>query len=73
MLHICQTLAVSREKLKDRSSRPEVLCKKCFLRNFSKFTGKHLCHGLFFNKVAGSGLVDIRSRSVRKQGKILYL
>ena len=73
MLHICQTLAVSREKLEDRSSRPEVLCKKCFLRNFSKFTGKHLCHGPFFNKVAGSGLVDIRSRSVRKQGKILYL
>ena len=23
------------------------------LRNFAKFTGKHLCQGLFFNKVAG--------------------
>ena len=73
MLDICLALAVSRDKLEDRSSRPEVLCKKSFLRNFTKFTGKHLCHGLFFNKVAGSGLVDIRSRSLRKQGKILCL
>ena len=36
-----------------RSSRPEVFCKKSVLRNFTKFTGKHLCQGLFFNKVAG--------------------
>ena len=27
--------------------------KKVVLRNFAKFTGKHLCQGLFFNKVAG--------------------
>ena len=27
--------------------------KKGVLRNFSKFTGKHLCKRLFFNKVAG--------------------
>ena len=33
-----------------RSSRPEVFCKKGVLRNFAKFTGKHLCHSLFFNK-----------------------
>ena len=32
---------------------PEVLCKKDVLRNFGKFTGKHLCLRLFFNKVAG--------------------
>ena len=36
-----------------RSSRPEVFCKEDFLRNFVKFTGKHLCQSLFFNKVAG--------------------
>ena len=29
-----------------------VLCKKAVLRNFLKFTGKHLCQNLFFNKVA---------------------
>ena len=33
-----------------RSRRPEVFCKKGVLENF---TGKHLCHSLFFNKVAG--------------------
>ena len=36
-----------------RSSRPDVFCKKGVLRNFTKFTGKHLCQSLFFNKVAG--------------------
>ena len=34
------------------SSHPEVFCKKDALRNFTKFTGKHLCQSLFFNKVA---------------------
>ena len=37
----------------ERSSRLEVFCRKGILRNFSKFTGKHLCQSLFFNKVAG--------------------
>ena len=35
------------------SSRPEVFYKKGVLRKFAKFTGKHLCQKLFFNKVAG--------------------
>ena len=39
--------------LKVRSSLPDVFCKKGALRNFAKFTGKHLCQSLFFNKVAG--------------------
>ena len=34
------------------SSRPEVFYKKGVLRKFAKFTGKHLCQSLFFNKVA---------------------
>ena len=37
--------------LTGRSSRPEVFCKKGVLRFFPKFTGKHLCQSLFFNKV----------------------
>ena len=37
----------------DRSTRPEVFSKKGVLRNFTKFTGKHLCQNLFFNKFAG--------------------
>ena len=30
-----------------------MFCKKVVLKNFAKFTGKHLCWSLFFNKVAG--------------------
>ena len=36
-----------------RSSRPVMFREKGVLRNFSKFTGKHLCQVVFFNKVAG--------------------
>ena len=36
-----------------RSSRPEVFCKNGVLRNFAKFSGKHLYQILFFNEVAG--------------------
>ena len=36
-----------------RSSCSEVFCRKAVFRNFAKFTGKHLCQSLFFNKVAG--------------------
>ena len=36
------------------SSRPEVFCKKGVLRNFAKFTGKHLCQSLFFQKLPKS-------------------
>ena len=36
-----------------RSSRPEVLCEKSILQNFTKFAGKHQCQSLFLNKVAG--------------------
>ena len=36
-----------------RSSRPDVFCKKGALRNFAKFSRKHLCQSLFFNKVIG--------------------
>ena len=48
------------ESINWRSRRSEVFCKKGVLRNFAKFTGKHLCftgkhlcQSLFFNKVAG--------------------
>ena len=35
---------------------PEVLCKGRYFRNFTNFTGKHLCQSLSCNKVAGPGL-----------------
>ena len=40
-----------------RSSRTEVFCKRVVLRNFAKFTAKHLCQSLFFNKVAGTPFI----------------
>ena len=33
------------------SKSKNVFCKKGVLRNFAKFTRKHLCQGFFFNKV----------------------
>ena len=36
-----------------RSSHQRCFVRKGVLRNFAKFTGKHLCQSLFFNKVAG--------------------
>ena len=35
------------------SSHRSCSAKKGVLRNFTKFTGKHLCQSLFFNKFAG--------------------
>ena len=46
----------------NRSSRPDVFCEKSVLRNFAKFTGRHLCQSLFFNKVAG-----LRPRTLLKK------
>ena len=36
-----------------RSSHRRCSLRKGVLRNFTKFTGKHLCQSLYFNKVAG--------------------
>ena len=36
-----------------RSTHQRCSMKKGVLRNFTKFTGKHLCQSLFFDKVAG--------------------
>ena len=40
-----------------RSSRPEVLCEKGVLRNIAKFTGRHLCQSLLFDKKETLGQV----------------
>ena len=37
----------------NRSRHPKIFCKKGALKNFAKFTRKHLCRNLFFNKDAG--------------------
>ena len=43
---------------------PEVFYKKDVLRNFAKFTGKHLCQSLFFNKVAGQACNFIKKETL---------
>ena len=45
-----------------RSSDQKCSVKKGVLRNFAKFTGKHLCQSLFFNKVAGASCNVIKKR-----------
>ena len=50
-----------------RSSHPEVFCKIGFLRNFTKFTGKHLGQSLLFIKVATSAYNFIRKRLWRRR------
>ena len=37
--------------LSSKCYRPEILCKKDVLKNFAKFTEKHLCQSHFFNNV----------------------
>ena len=44
---------------KYRSSRLEVFCRKGVLRNFERFTGKHFCQNLLFNKVPGLRTVTL--------------
>ena len=44
---------VQSPRLKFRSSHQRCYMEKVALKNFTKFTVKHLCQSLFFNKVAG--------------------
>ena len=36
-----------------KSSQWRCSVRKCVLKNFAKFTGKHLCQSFIFNKAAG--------------------
>ena len=44
---------IVRKIIGEKQSSRGIICQKGILRNFSKFTGKYLCQGLFFNKAAG--------------------
>ena len=53
-VHIYQTLILQEANLREsiyKSSRPEVVCKIGLLRNFAKFTGKHLYQRLLLIKL----------------------
>ena len=47
-----------------KSSHRMCSVRKGFLRNFTKFTGKHLCQSLFFNKVTGLRLATLLKKKL---------
>ena len=51
------------EIFKTQKQPPEVFLK--FKLKFHKITGKHLSHGLFFNKVAGLRSVTLLKKKLR--------
>ena len=53
------------ENTRLRNSHRRCSIKKGVLRNFTKFTGKHLCQSPFYNKVAGL-------RPLAKRKKLLF-
>ena len=50
-LHIDMTILLSEAVHSHQKQPPAVFCKKVVLRNFAKFTGKHLCQSLFLIKL----------------------
>ena len=50
---ISETILYSKGSINSRSSHRRCSVRKGVLRNFTKLSGKHLCQGLFFNKVVG--------------------
>ena len=50
-----------------RSSHQRCFVIKGVLRNFAKFTGKHLCQSLIFNKVAGLSHVILLKKETLTQ------
>ena len=68
--NLYSSLPTNRSFKSYRSSRPEVLCKKDVLGNFAKFTGKHPCQSLFYNKVAGLNPATLLKRG---SGTVVFL
>ena len=50
-----------------RSSHRRCFVRKDVLRNFAKFTGKHLCQSPFFNKVADLRRADLLPATSRRK------
>ena len=47
----CCSFVILLRKYASQKQPPEVFYEKGVLRNFAKFTGKHLCQSLSFNEV----------------------
>ena len=50
-----------------RSSHRRCSLREGVLRNFAKFTGKHQCQSLFFNKAAGFRPVTLLEKDIPAQ------
>ena len=50
-----------------RSSRPWVFYKKGVLKDFPKFTGKHFCRALFFNKITAQRPATLLKKRIRNR------
>ena len=48
-----------------RSCRLEVFCQKSALKKLAKFTGKHLCQSLFYNKVENLSSLTLLKKTLR--------
>ena len=74
-----RTFGLPNVKQLNMVGRPDVFLKKVkvfleiSLRNFAKFTGKHLCQSLFFNKVAGRRLLGAVSRRCFERKSVLKI
>ena len=66
-VNYCHNILHHRFLTESRSSRPEVFYKKGVVKNFAKFTGKHLCQSLFFNKVAGLNPATLLKKETLEQ------
>ena len=58
--------------MKCRNSHRRCSVRKGVLRNFAKFTGKHLCQSLFFNKVAGLSMLMIKLCAIFKPLEMIF-
>ena len=56
-----------------RSNRPELFYKKGVLRNFAKFTRKHPCQSLLFNKFAGLRPATLLKRFWHKFFPVIFV
>ena len=61
---IIQTWSNSSLFYRDRSIHQRCSRKKGVLKNFTKFTGKHVCQSLLFNKVAGENSNFIKKETL---------
>ena len=54
------------QEINKKNSHRRCSVKKGVLRNLTKFTGKHLCQSLFFNRVAGAACNFIKKRFLHR-------